>query len=72
MTKLRPREKKILSALSNLGAEASTREIAIAANLNVNGVSQTLGRLIYKGRVQGVGGGRGGDFRWRLCAPSPN
>lgn len=63
--RLRKRDRRILEALKLMGGEASTRQIAIAANLNTNGVSQTLGVLASKGYVQPVGGERG-DFLWRL------
>lgn len=66
MNRLRKRDKRILNALTALGKEGSTREIAILANMNPNGVSQTLGMLVDKGFVTGVGLGKGSDFRWRL------
>jgi hypothetical protein len=57
------RKKTILEALRNLGGQATTREIAIATNLNVNGVSQTLGSMSEQVTCLG---GRGGDTKWKL------
>lgn len=42
---MKSRQKLILKALQLLGGTATTREIADAANLNTNGVSQSLGAL---------------------------
>lgn len=56
------RKLKIFEALLILGGEATTREIASAAGMNVNGVSQTLGVLA---NVRCLGG-RGGDCRWKI------
>lgn len=60
---LKKRQKNILSALHNLGGEATTRQIAERVNLHVNGVSQSLGAL-YK-YVECLGG-RSGDTKWGL------
>jgi DNA-binding NarL/FixJ family response regulator len=42
---LKKRQKAILSALAELGGEATTKQIAEKVNLNVNGVSQSLGAM---------------------------
>lgn len=60
---LKKRQKAILAALSELGGEATTRQIAEKVNLHVNGVSQSLGAL-YK-YVECLGG-RAGETRWKL------
>ena len=68
--KLRPlskRKRKILEVLEELGGTASTREIASAAGLNVNGVSQTLGCMNQVETLADEEDGpklRGGDTRW--------
>ncbi len=63
MAGLSRRKKTILRALAELKGVATTRQIAGAANLNVNGASQTLGVLypyvICLGR-------RGGECKWEL------
>ena len=56
------RKRKIFEALLILGGEATTREIAGAIGMNVNGVSQTLGVLANVLCL----GGRGGDCRWKI------
>ena len=60
--RLTRRQRKIFRALFNLGGEATTREIAGAVGMNVNGVSQTLGTLTH---VECLGG-KGGDCRWKM------
>lgn len=60
---LKRRQRNILTALTDLGGEATTRQIAERAGLNVNGVSQSLGALYQN--VECLGG-RGGETRWRL------
>jgi hypothetical protein len=60
---LKKRQKEILAALSELGGEATTRQIAEKADLHVNGVSQSLGAL--HDHVECLGG-RAGDTRWKL------
>ncbi|MDP2705540.1 MAG: winged helix-turn-helix transcriptional regulator [Patescibacteria group bacterium] len=62
---LKKRQKNILTALKELGGEASTREIAEKVSLNVNGVSQSLGAL---GKYVVGLGGRGGEMRWKLVS----
>lgn len=49
------RKKLIEESLRKLGGKATTKQIAETANLNANGVSQTLGcmpnvRMIYQGK----------------------
>lgn len=63
--KLKLRARSILQALSDLGGEASTREISAKVDLSVNGVSQTLGALspLYVQCLRDSG--TGGDTRWR-------
>ena len=56
------RKKIILAALAGLGGKATTRQIAEKVNLNVNGVSQSLGvmnEVVYSG-------GNGGDTEWKI------
>lgn len=60
---LKNRQKLILSALTELSGEASTKQIAEKVNLNVNGVSQSLGAM--NEQVECLGG-RAGETRWRL------
>ncbi len=60
---LKKRQRIILIALSELNGEATTRQIAERTNLNVNGVSQSLGALT--GYVECLGG-RAGETKWRL------
>lgn len=60
---LKKRQKLILSALAELGGEATTRQIAKKVNLHVNGVSQSLGAM-YEHIV--CLGGHGGETRWKL------
>lgn len=60
---LKKRQKLILSALAELGGEATTRQIAEKVNLHVNGVSQSLGTMT--GYVKCIGG-RAGETRWKL------
>lgn len=59
---MKKRQKIILQTLKSLGGEATTREIATKAGLNVNGVAQSLGVL---GVVECLGG-RAGDTKWKL------
>lgn len=60
---LKKRQKIILAALTELGGEATTRQIAEKANLHVNGVSQSLGTM-YQYVV--CLHGRGGETKWKL------
>lgn len=60
---LKKRQRIILAALAELGGKATTRQIAEKANLNVNGVSQSLGAMYQ--HVECLGG-RGGETRWKL------
>jgi predicted transcriptional regulator len=60
---LKKRQKSILTALTELGGEATTRQIAERVNLHVNGVSQSLGALTRQ--VECLGG-RGGKIKWKL------
>ena len=62
MLSTKKRKEMILSALKDFGGIATTRQIAEKVNLNVNGVSQTLGVLQ---RVKCLGG-RGGECKWKL------
>jgi len=59
---LKKRQRTILTALAELGGEATTRQIAEKVNLHVNGVSQSLSVLTQVERL----GGRGGETKWRL------
>jgi len=60
---LKRRQKDILQALSDLGGVATTRQIAKKADLNVNGVSQSMGALTdHVLRISG----RGGDTVWKV------
>ena len=64
-TRLKKRQKTILSALEKLGGTATTRQIAEKVHLNVNGVSQSLGALVYHNYAQCLGG-EGGECLWKL------
>lgn len=66
---LKPRQREILAALKRLGNEATTRQIAGAVDLHVNGVSQSLSAMHE--HIQCLGG-RGGNIRWRICHPETN
>lgn len=60
---LKKRQKIILSALAELGGEATTRQIAEKVSLHVNGVSQSLGAMYkYVVRLDG----RAGETKWKL------
>ncbi len=68
---LKKRQKKVLLALGELGGVATTRHIALAANLNVNGVSQTLGALERRGLcVECLYEGNSRERSWKLKDPS--
>ena len=60
---LKKRQKIILTALKELGGEATTRQIAEKLNLHTNGVSQSLGAMFEYILCLG---GRGGDTKWKL------
>ena len=60
---LKNRQKTILAVLTELGGEATTRQVAEKVNLHVNGVSQSLGVLTEYVICLG---GRGGETRWKL------
>ncbi len=60
---LKKRQKIILAVLTKLGDEATTRQIAEKANLNINGVSQSLGAMCQYVTCLG---GRGGETKWGL------
>lgn len=66
MGQLKKRQRVILAAIQNLGGATepvTTSQIAIATDMNVNGVSQTLGRME---NVRCVGG-KGGNTKWQLA-----
>jgi hypothetical protein len=65
--KLKRRQRLILRALSDLGGEATTRQIADKAQLSVNGVSQSLG--VLREYVSPVGG-KAGETKWVLTEKS--
>ncbi len=72
---MKKRQRLILQALADLGGKATTREIAHAVCLDVNGVSQSLGALAdppsdRKPLVRGLGGA-GGEHRWKLIGTVP-
>ena len=64
--RLKKRQRIILVALRDLGGTATTRQIAEKTDLNVNGVSQTLGALVDY--VQCLGGSAG-ETKWeqKVC-----
>ncbi|MAG12280.1 hypothetical protein CL630_00505 [bacterium] len=66
---LKKRQKLILTALTELEGEATTRQIAERVNLNVNGVSQSLGAMTMTGHVAYIDG-RAGETRWKLMDSS--
>lgn len=59
------RKKLIEKTLRKLGGKATTKQIAETANLNINGVSQTLG---YMPNVRMLYGGRGALTQWELVS----
>lgn len=63
---LKPRQRKILEALRELGGVATVRDIAHATGFNVNGVSQSLGATHLGGQVEPIGSGSGGNKEWRV------
>lgn len=65
MAKLKRRQRDILVALQELGGQASIRSIAQKADLDVNGVSQSLGALAIGEYVYHVSG-RSGDAIYAL------
>ena len=60
---LKKRQKLILTALAELGGEATTRQVAEKVGLHVNGVAQSLGALTDHVKCLG---GRSGETKWRL------
>ncbi len=64
---MKPRHRKIVQALLDLGGTATTREIAKQAGLNTNGVSQSMGWI--EG-VKEVGMYEGADTRWHYDQPT--
>lgn len=58
------RKKACLKTLKDLGGKATTREIAERLELNLNGVSQTLGRMSEVRCLPDEG--KGGDIPWVL------
>lgn len=60
---LKKRHAVILAALKELGGEATTKQIADKTNLNVNGVSQSLGSLLNYVKCLD---GRAGETKWKL------
>lgn len=61
---LKKRWALILLALSVLGGEATTRQIAEALDLHTNGVSQSLSAMT--GEYVECLGGRAGETKWKL------
>ncbi|MEK7660069.1 MAG: hypothetical protein AAB343_02590 [Patescibacteria group bacterium] len=62
--KLKKRHQRILNALRDLGGTATTRQIAIATSLHVNGVSQSM-NVLGGQHIQYLGG-TGTDRLWKL------
>ncbi len=62
---LKKRQLNILNALRDLGGIATTKAISIKANLNTNGVSQSLGALSDK-YVRYIGG-LGSNATWKMA-----
>jgi predicted transcriptional regulator len=50
-TKMKPRQRRILQALKDLGGRATQREITHTTDMSVNGVSQSLGAMQVQGYV---------------------
>jgi len=50
-SKMKPRQRRILQALIDLGGRATQKEIAQKTGMSVNGVSQSLGALQAQGHV---------------------
>jgi len=49
--KMKPRQRRILQVLIDLGGRATQKEIAHMTDMSVNGVSQSLGALQARGCV---------------------
>lgn len=64
---LKKRQKLILRALTELGGEATTKQVAEKTGLHVNGVSQSLGAMPW--HVVCLGG-RGGETKWQVKKPN--
>lgn len=62
---MKSRHRSILFTLWELGRFATTRQIAQAVKLHVNGVSQSLKKLQTYGYVRHLDG-KAGDMRWQL------
>lgn len=64
MGALKPRQRRILESLDQLGGQANTKQIAEKVGLSTNGVSQSLGALapIYVTMV----GSEGQQPVWKL------
>jgi hypothetical protein len=73
MARLKRRHREILNAIRSLGGRATTRQIAIATGLHVNGVSQSLGALSGNGYVSGINvrPRAGGEQEWKINAKIP-
>jgi hypothetical protein len=68
MARLKPEQRQVLKALEALGGIATTRQVAAATGLSVNGVSQRLGALSDRSRGYVTATnvpGSGGDQEWR-------
>lgn len=57
------RKQSITQVLENIGGKGTTRQIADELNMNVNGISQTLGCM---DNVERTGKGKSGDTEWKI------
>ncbi|KKW29702.1 MAG: hypothetical protein UY72_C0035G0002 [Candidatus Uhrbacteria bacterium GW2011_GWD2_52_7] len=65
-TPLNRRHRDIVETLGRLGGKATVRQIAQQLDLNVNGVSQSLGAPALRAFVEDTKTGKAGDRVWRL------
>ena len=72
MPGLKARQKDILIALERFGGTATVRQIASRLELDVNGVSQSLGAPSLREYVRDTGKGKAGDRVWELIKKLPD
>lgn len=63
---LNRRHQDIVATIGRLGGTATVRQIAELLELNVNGVSQSLGAPALRDYVEDTKTGKAGDRVWRL------
>ncbi len=65
-TSLNRRHRDIVETIVRLGGTATVRQIAEQLDLNVNGVSQSLGAPALREFVEDTKTGKAGERVWRL------